>query len=254
MLSGYWFIIEQDSLWLAQGNTPGHSYLPEFSLPEPAAYLVCYINKKPCFVLEKNLLSAKYLNELNPIPFRQTYDLLTPDIFKLATKAKALLHWLMVHQYCGLCAHPTMILTDELARKCTNCAQLFYPKTSPSVIAIIERKNEILLARSPRFAEGVYSCIAGFVEPGETAEETLEREVLEEVGLKIKNIRYFASQYWPFPNSFMMGFFADYASGEIEVDNIEIIDAQWFSKDHLPILPTHASIARQLIQDWLNRQ
>lgn len=254
MLSGYWFIIEQDVLWLAQGDTPGYTYLPELSISDYSPYFVCYLNNKPCYVAEKNIFSAQQLESLIPTPFRQTYDLLTPALFKLATKAKTLLHWLNTYQYCGVCSHPTIILAHEHARQCTQCAQLFYPKTSPSVIAVIERKNEILLARSPHFPKGVYSCVAGFVEPGETAEETLEREVFEEVGLKIKNIRYQASQHWPFPNSFMLGFFADYDSGEIKVDNIEIIDAQWFTKDNLPVLPSYASIARRLIQDWLNQQ
>ena len=254
MLSGYYFIIEQDALWLAQSNTPGLACLPELVITNShAPYLCGYLNQKACYVAEKSIFSPAQLNHLSPIPFRQAHDLLTPDIFKLALKGKALLNWLMTNQYCGLCGQPTIILQTELARQCASCTQLFYPKTSPSIIAIIERGSEILLARSPRFAPGMYSAIAGFIEPGETAEETLEREVLEEVGLKIKNPRYFASQHWPFPNSFMIGFFADYASGEIKIDNVEIIDAQWFTKDNLPVLPTYASIARKLIQNWLQR-
>lgn len=255
MTSSYWFIIEQDSIWLANGNMPGISYLPELDAMDiSSSYLTCHLNQKACYVVDKSFFSEPQLKEFTPIPFRQAHDLLTPDIFKLALKAKAILHWLAVHQYCGVCGQPTFILKEELARKCSTCTQLFYPKTSPSVITLIERDNEILLARSPRFAPGMYSCIAGFIEPGETAEETLEREVFEEVGIKIKNIRYYASQHWPFPNSFMMGFFAEHASGEIKIDNVEIIDAQWFNKNNLPVLPTYASIARKLIQDWLNRQ
>jgi NAD+ diphosphatase len=255
MTSAYYFIIEKDFIWLAQGSTPGISYLPELTLCSITItpYLVCRLNNKNCYVIDKSLIANHLVQDLNSTPFRQAHDLLTPDIFKLAAKAKALLHWLAVHQYCGICGQTTVILSNELARQCSACAELFYPKTSPSVIAVIERGNEMLLARSPRFAPGMYSCIAGFIEPGETAEETLEREVFEEVGLKIKNCRYFASQYWPFPNSFMIGFFAEYASGEIKVDNIEIIDAKWFTKNNLPVLPTHASIARKLIEDWLER-
>ena len=249
MLSGYWFIIEHDSLWLERNG------LPEFTLLEQDVfYLVGQLNQKPCYVAKKMAFSDQQLKNLAPMPFKQSYNVLSPDIFKLALRAKALLHWLEIHQYCGLCGQATLILSPELARQCERCAQLFYPKTAPSVIAVIERQDEILLARSPRFAPGLYSCIAGFIEPGETAEETLEREVLEEVGLKINNIRYVASQHWPFPNSFMIGFFADYESGDIKIDNVEITDAQWFKKDNLPILPTGASIARKLIQDWISRQ
>lgn len=254
MLTGYYFIIEKDLIWLTQIHTSKTFHLPEMTISDPNAYQVCYLNQKPCYVVDKSLFSDAELSQCSPIPFRQAHDLLTPEIFKLAIKAKTILHWLEVHQYCGVCGQPTVILKEELARKCSNCAQLFYPKTSPSVITLIERGNEILLARAPRFVPGMYSCIAGFIEPGETAEETLEREVFEEVGLKVKNLRYYASQHWPFPNSFMIGFFAEYASGEIIIDNVEIIDAQWFNKNNLPVLPTYASIARALIQDWLNRQ
>jgi NAD+ diphosphatase len=255
MYSGYWFIIEKDNLWLENANTPGISYLPQLqNIDNPLPYLAGYLNNIPCYVADKAVFNSQLVQNLRSIPFRQAHDLLGPEIFKMALKSKCLDHWLKKNQYCGVCAQPTVVLSGELARKCTGCDELFYPKTSPSVIAVIERGNEILLARSPRFAPGVYSCIAGFIEPGETAEETLEREVFEEVGLKIKTPRYYASQHWPFPNSFMMGFFAEYESGEIQVDNIEIIDAKWFTKDNLPILPTYASIARKLIQDWLTRQ
>lgn len=256
MTSGYWFIIENDFIWLAEEAEPGIAYLPELSLPFTllsSPYLVCQVNEKACYVIDKALVPIEQLEILKSTPFRQAHDLLTPEFFKLATRAKALLHWLAVHQFCGRCGHPTTILSEELARQCLSCGELFYPKTSPSVIVVIERENQILLARSPHFSPGIYSCISGFIEPGETAEDTLEREVFEEVSLKIKNIRYFASQHWPFPNSFMMGFFADYASGDIQIDNIEIIDAKWFSIDHLPKLPTHASMARKLIEDWIQR-
>jgi len=121
------------------------------------------------------------------------------------------------------------------------------------VIVRIERGDEILLARSPHFAPGVYSTIAGFVEPGESLEETVIREVREEVGVEVANVRYFGSQPWPFPNSLMIGFVADYASGDLRLQEGEIEDAGWFTSDTLPGLPSRYSIARRLIDEFISR-
>lgn len=253
MLCGYWFIIEQDLIWLVKGENSNAEYLPELIMQNNDLYfLVGHLQATPCYVAERKHFSESQVQYLTPIPFRQAYFLLGPELFKLAIRAKALLNWLISHEYCGLCGEQTILAKTELARQCVGCAHLFYPQTSPSVIVLIQREHEVLLARSPRFLPGVYSAVSGFIEPGETAEDALEREVFEEVSIKICNIRYVASQHWPFPNSFMLGFFADYASGEIQVDNIEIIDAQWFNKNNLPVLPTYASIARRLIEGWLN--
>jgi NAD+ diphosphatase len=135
------------------------------------------------------------------------------------------------------------------AKECPGCGFLSFPRISPAVIVLVEKENRVLLARVKRFTTELYSVLAGFVEPGETLEETVRREVEEEVGIKVKNLRYFGSQPWPFPDSLMIGFTADYESGEIKIDETEIADAGWYDPDRLPTIPGKISIARELI-DW----
>ena len=127
---------------------------------------------------------------------------------------------------------------------------LFYPRLSPAVIVLVKRENEVLLARSPGFPEGMYSVLAGFVEPGESIEETIGREVREEVGIEVENLRYFGSQPWPFPNSLMIGFTTNYAGGELRIEPAEIEDAGWYRVDSLPKLPPKVSIARAMIDSF----
>lgn len=138
--------------------------------------------------------------------------------------------------------------TTEFAMECPSCRLTAYPRISPAVMVLVERGNDLLLARSPHFKPGVFSALAGFVEPGETLEQCAVREVREEVGIEITNLRYFKSQPWPFPNSLMIAYFADYAAGTITPDPTEIEAADWFSRDALPLLPDPVSIARQLIE------
>ncbi len=145
--------------------------------------------------------------------------------------------------------HPT-----ERAKECPQCGLLAFPRLSPAVIVLVQRQGELLLARPYHFTPGMYSVIAGFVEPGETLEEAVVREVREEVGIAIKDIRYFRSQPWPFPHSLMIGFTATYAGGEISLDDTEIEDAGWFRPDNLPTLPGKISIARTLIDWFLAKQ
>jgi NAD+ diphosphatase len=142
-------------------------------------------------------------------------------------------------------------LEGQRAKQCPQCKLVNYPRLSPSIIVAVRRGNELLLARSPRFPAGMYSVLAGFVEPGETLEQAVEREVQEEVGLTVKNICYFGSQPWPFPNSLMIGYRAEYAGGEIQIDRVEIEDAGWYTAEHLPAIPSRISIARQLIEAFI---
>jgi len=170
--------------------------------------------------------------------------------FALAGRALQLIDWDRTHQYCGACGTETRPRTTEHGRECPACGLVAYPRLAPAVMALVRRGRELLLARSPRFAKGVYSALAGFVEPGETLEQCLEREVHEEVGIRVRNVRYFASQPWPFPHSLMIAFFADHASGEIRIDGVEIEEAHWFDVENienLPRLPARISIARELI-------
>ena len=185
---------------------------------------------------------------------RALYGLIGDVQFQLAGRAFQVLNWDRTHRYCGRCGAATEPSAAERTRRCPACALQAFPRLSPAIIVLISKGRELLLARSPRFPKGRYSVIAGFVEPGETLEETVAREVREEVGLEVRDICYFGSQAWPFPNSLMLGFTARHASGEIRIDEIEIEEAGWYCADRLPDLPDGASISRRLIDSFLSSQ
>src|SRR5215207_6198453 len=185
---------------------------------------------------------------------RSVYGAVDDQLFALAGRAIQLLDWRRNHVFCGRCGSPTDLVDGDRATKCPNCELFNYPRLSPAVIMTVEREGACLLAHGVNFAPDVYSCVAGFVEPGESLEEAVAREVWEEVGIDVTEVQYFGSQPWPFPNSLMIGFNARYAGGEIELEDAEIGDAKWFTPDDLPLLPGKISIARRLIDDWLARQ
>ncbi len=184
---------------------------------------------------------------------RSVYGAVDDQLFALAGRAVQLLDWRRNHKYCGRCGALTDLVDGDRATRCPDCGLFNYPRLSPAVIMTVERDGACLLAHGVNFAPGVYSCVAGFVEPGESLEEAVAREVKEEVGIDVDNVRYFGSQPWPFPNSLMIGFNARYAGGEIELEDAEIGDAKWFTPDDLPLLPGKISIARRLIDDWIER-
>lgn len=165
----------------------------------------------------------------------------------LAGRAIQLILWDRTHKFCGQCGNKTSEKANERAKECCTCKLLTYPKICPVMMVLIQRGDEILLARGVNFPAGFYSALAGFVDAGETLEHCIRREVYEEVGLQVDNIQYFGSQSWPFPNSLMIAFTCDWKSGEIRIDPSEILDAQWFKKDNLPLLPPEISISRILI-------
>jgi NAD+ diphosphatase len=173
--------------------------------------------------------------------------------FTLAGRAVQLVEWDRTHRYCGRCAMTTEPVVGERSRRCPSCGLLAFPRLAPAVITLIERDGEALLARGRAFPVPMYSCIAGFVEPGETVEEAVHREVREEVGVELAEARYVTSQPWPFPHSLMLGFEATWGSGEIEIDETEIVDANWYRPDELPMIPPPLSIARTLIDRWIGR-
>ncbi|MFH0780950.1 MAG: NAD(+) diphosphatase [Pseudomonadota bacterium] len=185
---------------------------------------------------------------------RSLFGVFNDDIFCLAGRAIQIIHWHREHRFCGKCGSTMIERRTELAVKCPDCDFISYPRLSPAVIMSVVRDDHILLARSPRFSAGMYSTLAGFVEPGETLEEAVIREVFEEVALIVDNIQYVASQPWPFPHSLMIGFTSTYKNGEIRIDQEEIEDARWFSADDLPILPSTISISRLLIENFLEQQ
>jgi NAD+ diphosphatase len=189
------------------------------------------------------------LEELRPL-----FGRLDEPSFWVAGRAAQIVHWDRTHRYCGRCGTPTHRHPTDRARECSACGLQAFPRLSPAVIVLVERGRQLLLARSPRFPRGRYSIIAGFVEPGETLEEAVARELREEVGIEVRDVRYFGSQPWPFPHSLMVGFTAQYAGGEVRPDPAELEDAGWFTRDHLPDLPDRLSISRHLIDAFLARQ
>jgi NAD+ diphosphatase len=178
---------------------------------------------------------------------RTLFTVLDDAHFALAGRALQLLDWDRTHQFCGRCGTPTEAKREERVRVCPACKLSAYPRVAPAVMALIMRETQILLARSPHFPSGMYSALAGFVEPGESLEQCVAREVAEEVGVEVRGIRYFASQSWPFPHSLMIAFVCEWASGEIRPQAGEIEEANWFEVLQLPKLPSKISIARRLI-------
>jgi NAD+ diphosphatase len=184
---------------------------------------------------------------------RKLYGSLDEEMFWVAGRAFQIVDWDRTHQHCGRCGSPTENKSDERAKVCPKCGTVSFPRMSPAIIVAVIRDGSVLLAHAARFPGAMYSVLAGFVEPGESLEDCVRREVKEEAGVELKNIRYFGSQPWPFPNSLMIGFTAEYAGGEVTMDMKEIVDAQWFTADHLPTIPDKISIARKLI-DWFVEQ
>ena len=177
-----------------------------------------------------------------------------PDaLLALAARAFQIVEWHRTHRYCGRCAAPTRDKAGERAKECPACGYVAYPRVSPAMMALVTRGRDILLARAHRFPPGMFSALAGFVEPGETIEDCLAREVREEVGVEVRDIRYFGSQSWAFPHSLMIAFTAEYAGGEIRCEDAEIAEARWFAADALPPLPPSVSIARRLIDETARR-
>ncbi|SDG57955.1 NAD(+) diphosphatase [Desulfosporosinus hippei] len=250
--TAYWLLFKGNKILISEDK------VLEFTLPE-----------LDFFKLSEKLVRSQFLGqvegrsyyaaELTPdiaVPenmlFCNLYRLFgkIPDaLFFLAGKAYQILHWDRTHQYCSQCGAGTENKIDERAKLCPACGRVNYPRISPAIIVAITRDREILLAKGSRFQADFYSVLAGFVEPGETFEECVQREVREEVGLEVKNIRYFGSQPWPFPDSLMVGFTAEYAGGDIKIDENEILNAGWFDVDQLPQIPGTRSIAWSLI-DW----
>lgn len=174
-------------------------------------------------------------------------------MFSLAGRAIQVVDWYRDHRFCGVCGTKTNIHATDRATHCPSCGHICYPRLSPSIITLVHRDEELLLARNHRFPEGMYSTLAGFVEPGESIETTLRREVKEEVGVNVGELEYLGSQPWPFPNSLMLGFLAEYDSGEFVLQEDEIADAQWFHYSDLPLMPGKVAISRWIIDTYLSR-
>lgn len=188
------------------------------------------------------------------IPIRQFLFEFDEDHRLALCRARGLIAWRRQHRFCGVCRAELIASENDCGLVCPDCGTIYYPQLAPAVIAAVTRNNgkELLLAHNRSFAGNVYSLIAGFVETGETIEAAVHREIYEECSIRVRNVRYLSSQVWPFPNSLMLAFAAEYDSGTVHPDGEELSDAQWFSKDNLPDLPASGSIARNLINDVFN--
>ena len=185
---------------------------------------------------------------------RSLFGQLAEPLFWLAARAVQIVAWDRDHQICGRCGTPTENQSGEHAKRCPKCKLVQYPRLAPAVIVLVDRGAEVLLGRSPQFPPGMFSTLAGFVEPGESLEQAVTREVREETEIEVANVRYFGSQPWPFPNSLMLGFRADFAAGEVNVDGEELEEASWFRLENLPKIPPRTSIARALIESWIEER
>jgi len=247
-----WFIIQGGRLLVKKNSRP--AAVPQTrhllqSIPEFVnTQFLGHLDGQPCFAAgppEDFQLGEN-------IEFRGLKTLfgqIDENCLWVAGRANQLVRWSRHHSYCGKCGQETTDKKDERAKICTACGLVNYPRVSPAIIVAVIKEDQILLARSGRFPGGFFSVLAGFVEPGETLEACVKREVFEETGIEVKNIRYFGSQPWPFPDSLMVAFTAEYAGGEIQIDGKEIVAADWYTTENLPDIPPGISIARQLI-DW----
>lgn len=181
---------------------------------------------------------------------RQSYYKLSEEEYLKAGKCHELLYWDQNTKYCGVCGGLMKFHTD-ISKRCEHCGKEVWPQLSTAVIVLVRKGDEVLLVHANNFRTDFYGLVAGFVETGETLEEAVHREVMEETGLHIKNLKYFASQPWPYPCGLMVGFTADYDGGKIHLQRSELSKGAWFDKDHLPHIPEKLSIARHLIDDWL---
>lgn len=240
------FIFHQDTLLMISNR------LPQRSDVDPTWFTLSEFLINPSTAL----FATYHPNASAPpgydwIPLRVALTRMNEFERTLTLKARSLLRWERMHQFCGQCGQKTQHRSQDFSKYCTHCDEYFYPRLSPSVIVLVHRGHEILLGRKSTFGPGIYSCLAGFIEPGESAEMTVHREILEEANVTVSDLNYFGSQSWPFPESFMIGFFAKYESGTLKIDRNELEDAQWFNINALPKMPTPASIAYDLIKTYI---
>ncbi|ROR03460.1 NAD(+) diphosphatase [Erwinia sp. JUb26] len=238
--TGWWVVSHEHKIWLPKGEIPrgsaeslgltGSKGSPIGEWQGETVWLICESRSQDCGSL------------------RQLLDCET-GLFQLVGRGIQLAEFYRSHRWCGYCGHEMHHSKTEWACLCSRCRQRYYPQIAPCIIVAIRRGDEILLAQHTRHRNGIYTVLAGFAEVGETLEQTVAREVMEEASVKVKNLRYVSSQPWPFPQSLMMAFMADYDSGEINIDPKELLDAGWYRFDALPLLPPAGTIARRLIED-----
>jgi len=251
----WWFVFHDGQLLIRDAavetvTVPRCGTAEAFGLAPDTVQCLGALDGAPCFAGGTTGAAATLPAGCRLASLRELHSVLDDALYGVAVRARHLVLWELDHRHCGRCGQRLHWKTDERARLCPACGQLQFPQIAPAVIVAVRRGDELLLARGPRFPAGMFSVLAGFVEAGETLEECLHREVREEAGIAIANPRYFGSQPWPYPNSLMIGFTAEYAGGELQVDGIELTEAGWYRADRLPALPGRLSIARALIDNF----
>ena len=248
-----WVVVRENGVYLHSGEPLVllHTHDKKVALPE--ALRIQYLGHRDgvAWYAREVAVDTEVPGSVFYPDIRGLFGILPDNELAVAALAVRIIAFDRTTRFCGKCGSEARQSREERAKVCDSCGQVTYPRMSPAIIVLIRKDDHILLARSPRFPPNFYSVIAGFVAPGETLEEGVRREVREEVGIEVTNIRYLASEPWPFPDSLMIGFVADYADWEIVIDNNEIVSAGWFDRAHLPELPRKMSIARALIDWWL---
>jgi NAD+ diphosphatase len=248
-------VVETDVVVKIDGEEtalPGRSEVQLWAEPREGAWLYLgMLGDRPCYAAALTPADAQVSPPFARVPVRHLFDRLDVERLAAVGQALAVVEWNTMHRYCGRCATETVLGAGERVRLCPRCDAHFHPRIPPAVIVLVTRGDELLLARNVRFPPGRFSAVAGFVEPGESLEQAARREVREEVGVELADLRYFGSQPWPFGRSLMVGFVAEHAGGDIHVDGGEIVEAAWFRADRLPDLPPPVSIARRLIDAFV---
>ena len=250
----YYFLFCQDELLLtSEGKVPQGFEPPVHLEAWQQLHHLPQLHNNECFTAH---LDAPITKEgFSMMPLRATFDVLPFDIYNMAGKAREILYWDRNTKFCGVCGAPMKQHTD-ISKRCTNCEKEVWPALATAIIVAVTRNNneEILLVQSNKFKKDYLGLVAGFVETAETLEECLMREVFEETHIRVKNIRYVASQPWPYPCGLMVGFKAEYNGGEIELQRTELNKGGWFSRNNMPAIPGEVSLARQLIDKWMNHE
>lgn len=231
---------------------PTWKYIKNLNLNFIECNCIGKIINNGCFALECDQECTLPLG-MELVALRECGSILSEELFLIAGRGSQILYWNKTHKFCSKCGSVNKDKEDERAKICSECNFITYPNISPAIIVAVTNREKILLAHNKGFKKNLYSVLAGFVEPGETLESCVKREVFEEVGIQVKNIKYFGNKSWPFPNSLMIGFFAEYDSGEIKVDGIEIAHANWYGKENMPNIPEKTTIARKMMDSFLNR-
>jgi len=240
--SAYWCVVSGSELWTIDGDLPFGS-AQQFGLPVDTAIQIDQLDDHPVYWL--NLSDLEQDLELTSLR-----EFLNSDekFFLAASRAVQFGYMSQTQRFCPQCGGRTHLNHRDMAMQCQDCRTLHYPRIFPCIIVAVRKENQILLAQHPKHKSGMYTVIAGFLEVGETLEQCVAREVLEETGITVSNIRYFGSQPWAFPSSMMMAFLADYAGGDVRPDYTELSDAQWFGTQELPPVAPKGTIARALIE------